>query len=103
MDQDETTKKWRPVDIDVDGAVKSHWPKCEETMRQREEIQKIAQKQEEADIRARRRLEAKKREDNYRALVKGTPLERPTTDKPKVRTVKAADGFEDDLPWSAEA
>ena len=34
MDQDPTTKKWRPMD-EKDGQLVPHWPACEENLRQR--------------------------------------------------------------------
>ncbi len=96
MDQDAVTKKWRPMD-EKDGQLVPHWPTCEENQRERRKNEETEQTRLDLAYRAGRRQDARQRQENMRALVKGTALEKP---QPMTRQVKASDGFIDELPWS---
>ncbi len=96
MDQDPTTKKWRPMD-EKDGELVPHWPTCEENQRQRRKNEETEQTRLDLAYRAGRRQDARQRQENMRALVKGTPMEQT-----EVRQVEAPDGFEDDWPEVAK-
>ena len=107
--REDVAGKWGAFD-QVGDHFEPHWKTCtswsqELARREAEKAEKAEQerisieeqKRMEAAYRAGRRQDARQRQENMRALVKGTPMEQT-----EVRQVEAPDGFEDDWPEVAK-
>ena len=91
MDRDQVTKKWRPVN-EEGGELVSHFPACEEAMRKRA-ISRAKDERQQHWLDLHPEVKEKAR---ARAIVR---KEAAGLDAKAIRQVKAADGFEDDIPW----